>query len=245
MMMTPDAAAAPNQIAFGFMSEPNAAGLSGTQNSYNLDVAGEAEARASIVPVICVMAGAGTVLLALVATQASEPFLLTLLASLAMLGVFFVFGLIAGHIRIGERIRYDDLIAAFTENLDAGLLLTSRDGTVHYANTRLGDLIGRTPSGDPVSLDVAFGSEAAPTEALFRLMRATSASHASRSTWLVKNATWARWCRGPCPTSQQSVPAILAGWQVSKLLPACMINRPLVSCRLMLRAACVTPTRLS
>ncbi len=174
MMTVPDAAASSNQIAFGFMSDPNAAGLSGTSNSYNLDAAGEAAERASIVPVICVMAAAGTVLLAIVATQASEPFLLTLLASLAMLGVFFVFGLIAGHIRIGERIRYDDLIAAFAENLDAGLLLTSRDGTVHYANTRLGDLIGRTSSGDPVSLDVAFGSETAPTEALFRLTRAAA-----------------------------------------------------------------------
>ncbi len=171
-MQVPNAAAASNQIAFGFMTEHATSGASASPQSFQIDVAGEAEARASIVPVICVVAAAGTVLLALVATQASEPFLLTLLASLAMLGVFFLFGLIAGHIRIGERIRYDDLVAAFTENLDAGLLLTSREGTVHFSNTRLGDLLGRSPTGEPLSLDVAFGAEPAPAEAMFRLTRA-------------------------------------------------------------------------
>ncbi len=172
-MMMPDASPVPNQIAFGFMSETHFAGTAGANPAFTNDVASEAQARATVVPMICVMAAAGTVLLALFATKAPEPLLLTILASLAMLGVFFLFGLMAGHIRIGERIRYDDLVAAVTENLESGLLLTGREGDVHFANDRLGELVGRSPSGEPLALDVAFGAEPAAAEAMFRLMRAS------------------------------------------------------------------------
>ena len=189
-MMMPEAASAANQIAFSFMSETQLAGLSASQKFPNAvagDVTGEVEARASIVPVICVMAAAGTVLLALFATQASEPLLLTVLASLAMLGVFFVFGLMAGHIRIGERVRYDDLVAAFTENLDAGLLLTGRDGIIHFANTRFADLVGRSASGEPLALDVAFGGDAAAAEAMYRLTRAAARGQARREDFEIRS----------------------------------------------------------
>ena len=185
-MMMPDAAPLANQIAFPFMSETQLTGIPGAPQTFPNDTASEAQARAMIVPIICVMAAAGTVLLALFATKASEPFLLTVLASLAMLGVFFLFGLMAGHIRIGERIRYDDLVAAFTENLDAGLLLTGRDGTVYFSNARLGDLVGRSPSGEHLALDVAFGSEAAPAEAMFRLMRAATRGQPWREDFEVR-----------------------------------------------------------
>ncbi|MEQ1578668.1 MAG: response regulator [Hyphomicrobium sp.] len=168
------------------MSETQLAAMSGSQQTYSDDISGEAQARATLVPVISVLAAAGTVLLALFATQASEPLLLTLMASLAMLGVFFVFGLMAGHIRIGERIRYDDLVAAFTENLDSGLLLTGRDGTIHFANTRYGDMAGRSPSGEPQALDVAFGGDAAAAEAMFRLTRAASRGQTWREDFEIR-----------------------------------------------------------
>ena len=184
-----DAVSVSNQIAFPFMSDTQLAGLSGAPQSYADSLAGEAEARTSILPLISVLAAAGTVLLAAVATQASEPFLITILASMAMLGVFFVFGLMAGHIRIGERVRYDDLVAAFTENLDAGLLLTGRDGLVHFSNARLGDLVGRTPSGEALSLDVAFATEPAAAEAMFRLTRAASRGQSRREDFEIRGKT--------------------------------------------------------
>jgi len=205
-MNVPDAAGPTNQIAFGFMSDPSAAGATGNPDIFPADAASEAAERASIVPVICVMAAAGTVVLALAATQASEPFLLTLMASLAMLGVFFLFGLMAGHIRIGERVRRDDLMAAFTENLDTGLLLTSRDGLVHYSNARLGDMIGRTAVGEAVTLDAAFGSEAGSAEAMFRLTRAGARGQPWREVFEVRNASG-----GPRHMSVSCKPLQLAG----------------------------------
>ena len=42
--------------------------------------------------------------LALLSAQSVAPIVLTAMAILAMLGVFFVFGLVAGHIRISQRI---------------------------------------------------------------------------------------------------------------------------------------------
>ena len=187
-MTMQDAGCVSNQIPFPFMSDSQLAGLPGAPQSYSEDLAGEADVRASIVPLLSVLAAAGTVLLAIVATQASEPFLVTILATMAMLGVFFIFGLMAGHIRIGERVRRDDLVAAFTENLDAGLLLTGRDGLVHYSNERFSDLVGRSSSGEPLSLDVAFSSEPSAAEAMFRLTRAASRGQPWREDFEVRGA---------------------------------------------------------
>ncbi len=171
-MPLPNGVTSPNQIVFEFMKDTSHLTLLGPE-PISFDAATQAK-HARYLPVVSVVAATGTVILALVASRAAEPLLLTLLASLAMLGVFLLFGLIAGNIRIGERIERDDLIAAFAETFDAGLLLTSRNGTLHYANTKAADILGRTPSGEPLPIEVAFSAAPASSEALFRLTRAAA-----------------------------------------------------------------------
>ena len=47
----------------------------------------------------------------------------------------------AGHVRIGERVRDDDLVRALANSLDDGILVTRRDGRPMYANKTLAPTI--------------------------------------------------------------------------------------------------------
>ncbi len=166
-----DVAPLPNQIAFPFMNEgeavmPEAAiTASSGRRSAGKDGTGYG-------PVVSVVAAAGAVLLALVASGAAKPLLMTLLASLAMLGAFFIFALIAGHIRLGERVRETDLVRLLADGLPDGALIASAEGGVLYANNMYEELVGRSASGGPLALDAAFAGEPGIAPAIYRLNRA-------------------------------------------------------------------------
>ncbi|WP_334149288.1 ATP-binding protein [Hyphomicrobium sp.] len=171
-MQASEAAPEENQIAFAFMSdsEPRPP-RPGTANAQTLS--GSVHEPGAI-PVIAASMAAGALVLALVALPAREPMLLTLLAILAMLGAFAIFGYIAGHIRIGERVRDEDLVRAFANCLDDGLLVTRRDGRPLYANRALADMVGMTAAGEIKALESLFASDPRAAAAYFRLERAAS-----------------------------------------------------------------------
>ena len=118
--------------------------------------------------------GAATALgaFALVASASAEPLILTLIAFLASVGVFFLLGLLAGHTRIGPRQTATDIARFAADTVEDGLQVTSRSGHVVYSNAALALLVGRKDGGDINSLDDRFGTDPAAAEALFRLHRA-------------------------------------------------------------------------
>jgi len=165
-------AGAENQIAFAFMSDSE---VRPPQANVAIDrglPSGVIES--GILPIVAAAVAAGTLVLALIAAQAGEPILLTVMAVLALLGLFAVFGFLAGHVRIGERMRDDDLIRAFSDNLDEGVLVTRRDGRPLYANRALADLVGLTASGEVNALEHLFAADQRAAAAYFRLERAAS-----------------------------------------------------------------------
>jgi two-component system cell cycle sensor histidine kinase/response regulator CckA len=176
-MQASKSAAAENQIAFAFMSDsdvrPTQSGMARAQ-ALNGGVN-----ETGFLPVIAASLAAGALVLALVASPAGEPLLLTLMSVLAMLGLFAMFGYAAGHIRIGERVRDDDLIRAFANSLDDGLLVTRRDGRALYANKSVTRLVGTTAAGEINALEGVFAGDPKAAAAYFRLERAA----ARRETW--------------------------------------------------------------
>jgi two-component system cell cycle sensor histidine kinase/response regulator CckA len=127
-----------------------------------------------VLPIIAASLAAGALVLALVASPAREPLLLTLLSVLAMLGLFAAFGYAAGHIRIGERVRDEDLIRALADSLDDGVLVTRRDGRPLYANRALAEMVGVTAAGEINALESLFAGDPRAAAAYFRLERAAS-----------------------------------------------------------------------
>ncbi len=77
-----------------------------------IDPLSAAEGFGGFLPTIFIVAAAGALVFGLLASGSGEPLLLTVIALLAMLGVFLLFGVAAGHIRVGARVSPGDLLKA-------------------------------------------------------------------------------------------------------------------------------------
>lgn len=126
--------------------------------------------------ILVVLTAAGAAVLALIATDSGSPLFLTALATLAMLGAFFVLGMAAGHIRIGERLPEAELLKAIYDSQDEAILVVMRrGGQPIYANRAMSEIVGRSEAGALGMLENAFTGVSEAAEALFRLNRAAMA----------------------------------------------------------------------
>jgi len=119
-----------------------------------------------------IVLAASLLTISLVSTGGGQPVLLTVLATLAVLGAFFIFAFIAGHITIGDRLSRDELATRVADRVREGLQLTTTDGAVIWTNARMADLVG-TPHQEGVNaMEAALGGAPEVAQTLFRLMRA-------------------------------------------------------------------------
>jgi two-component system, cell cycle sensor histidine kinase and response regulator CckA len=154
-----------NRISSPTMSKPQAA----RRSSAMVDPLALVSAGGNILVVFLVFLACAAVILALLAAQASEPFILTVMGLLATLGVFFLFGTAAGHIRLSDRSTDAELLHFIGDRIDDGVLLTSLSGNVIYANAAATRQLGRNELGALNTLEEALAGSAAGAEALFRL----------------------------------------------------------------------------
>ena len=74
-----------------------------------IDPLNSAEGFGGFLPTILSPPPGGAIVFGLLASGSGEPLLLTVIALLAMLGMFMLFGIAAGHIRFGARVAPADL----------------------------------------------------------------------------------------------------------------------------------------
>jgi two-component system cell cycle sensor histidine kinase/response regulator CckA len=113
--------------------------------------------------------------LALLSSGAAEPLVLAIMGLLATVGVFFLFGVAAGHIRLNDGAAADDLARRAVAAVEDGLVLTENGGTVVWANAAGAAMLGRTDTGRIHTILETFGGEPRSAEAVFRLTRAAEA----------------------------------------------------------------------
>ncbi|MEM9359615.1 MAG: ATP-binding protein [Pseudomonadota bacterium] len=133
---------------------------------------GIASSTANVATVVLLFLVGAAGALAFLSARSAEPFVLTIMGLLATLGTFFIFGIAAGHIRVGERTASTAIAAAMVENLPHTCLLTTPGGRILYANRMALDMLGHNELGDLGSLEEIFASSQKGPEALFRLLRA-------------------------------------------------------------------------
>jgi two-component system cell cycle sensor histidine kinase/response regulator CckA len=117
---------------------------------------------------------AALAIIAVVSAETSEPLILTAMAFLATLGVFFLLGLAAGNVRISERTTDADVVGALAQGFADGLCITTLDGRRVYANRAFEETLGRPAGGRWTTLESYFAGEPQAAEALFRLTRAAT-----------------------------------------------------------------------
>jgi two-component system cell cycle sensor histidine kinase/response regulator CckA len=110
--------------------------------------------------------------LALVSREMAEPFVLAILAGLAVVGVFCLFAGAVGILHFGGRQARNDVTKAFVDNLPQGALIADSAGRVLYANEAYRDLLGLEPEANVPAPDRAFAGNPHLAEAIFRLSRA-------------------------------------------------------------------------
>ena len=125
----------------------------------------------------------------------AEPIVLGLLALFAVAGVFLVFGLLSGFLRLSERAAEAELVKTVTDGLDHALQIVGPTGAVLYRNRALERLTG-TRSGRHATLEELFAGESQSTEAFYRLNRAAERCEARDEEFFVRSGALAG--RGGC-----------------------------------------------
>jgi two-component system, cell cycle sensor histidine kinase and response regulator CckA len=102
------------------------------------------------------------------ATNSAQPAGLALLALLAVTGIFFIFGLLSGFVRIQERGQAHEIARGVAENDDHGLQVLTDDGSIVFANTAFMALFGTAQK----SIEELLATDPRAGEGVYRLARA-------------------------------------------------------------------------
>ncbi|HEY3680509.1 MAG TPA: PAS domain S-box protein, partial [Bradyrhizobium sp.] len=128
----------------------------------------------SIVLVLLVAAGvvaAAVVLMTIGRTQA-QPYILGMLALLAMVGLFSLFAFAAGILRFADRTADDPVMSRIADHAFDGLAVTDPRGHVVYSNAAYLTLTGATTPQDVRPVERVFIGNPDVSEAVFRLLKA-------------------------------------------------------------------------
>jgi two-component system cell cycle sensor histidine kinase/response regulator CckA len=175
--------------------------------------------------VLGLAAAGGFAAVALVAGGVGEIAILGVLALLAVAGTFLVFGLLSGHLRLGDRSGEAQLAKSLADGLDSGLEIVDRQGSVLYRNRSLQRLSGRR-AGRLVTLEELFAGEPDSAQAFFRLNRAAERGEARDEEFYVcaslGGAPGGRWLRVgvrpfPAPSHHRAADGRLTLWQVADI----------------------------
>ena len=102
----------------------------------------------------------------------AEPYILVFLAVLATVGVFSLFALASGILRLSTAEAANPLIKTLVDDAFDGVLVTDADGRVIYANAAYLDLIDAADEKDMRPVERVFIGDADASEAIYRLLKA-------------------------------------------------------------------------
>ncbi len=102
----------------------------------------------------------------------AQPYILGLLALLAMVGLFMLFAIAAGIIRFADRAAEDPIMRAVTNGAFDGIAVTDAHGHVVYANAAYLTLTGAASMQEARPVERVFIGNPDVSEAVFRLLKA-------------------------------------------------------------------------
>jgi len=135
----------------------------------------QAATRGGSVAFVLLVAGAlvaATVGLLLIGRNQAGPYILGLLAVLAMVGVFSLFALATGILRLSGREAGNPVLKAITDEAVDGLLVTDTSGRVIYANAAYMALTDAANADDVRPVERASVGDPDVSEAIYRLVKA-------------------------------------------------------------------------
>jgi two-component system cell cycle sensor histidine kinase/response regulator CckA len=102
----------------------------------------------------------------------AQPYIMALLALLAMVGLFTLFAFAAGIVRFADRTADDPLMRPVADHAFDGIAITDSSGHVVYANSAYVALTGAASKQDARPVERVFIGNPDVSEAVFRLLKA-------------------------------------------------------------------------
>ena len=162
-------------VAAAFNGDASAAAaLTGGGERPSVDRSARGARGGSIVLVLLVAAAlvAAATGIVLVGGSNAEPYILAFLAVLATIGVFSLFALACGILRVSAAATDNPLVKAVVDGAFDGIVVTDGDGRVIYANAAYLDLTDAADANDLRPVERAFIGDADASEAIYRLLKA-------------------------------------------------------------------------
>jgi two-component system, cell cycle sensor histidine kinase and response regulator CckA len=163
------------------------------------------------------LVGAGAGLL-LAGHAYADPYLLALLATLAMAGVFLLLALAAGILGISDKSAASPVIKSVVDRAPDGILVTDAGGHVVYANAAYLDLTEASDPDDARPIERAFVGDPGVSEAVYRLLRAAREGRRLQEEVRVggRRGEEARWLRLRVrPLADGARPSGLTVWTIA------------------------------
>jgi two-component system cell cycle sensor histidine kinase/response regulator CckA len=169
--------------------------------------------------VALVLVGTAVFLLFIGRDQA-EPYIVAVLAALAVIGVFALFAAASGIVEFAGRTGRNDLTRAVIDNSAEGISVADASGRVLYANRAYLDLTGADVPDDVRPLERLFTSDPDVSEAIYRLAQAAHDGKAQQEEIRLAGSADAppRWVRLRVrPLAKSGRLAKIAMWGISDI----------------------------
>jgi len=164
----------------------------------------------------------GVALLGYVGVEAlGEPLLIAILGIFASVGVFFLFSLALGMVRLSSHRDGDGFPKAMLADMDIGLIVTDHDNRIVYANNEYAKLLGLENADDVTSIEVLFSRRSEASDLVYKMANTAKKGGATveeirLGSGLKSGEEGARWFRiGARGLSEKHQGKGLIAWQIS------------------------------
>jgi two-component system cell cycle sensor histidine kinase/response regulator CckA len=176
----------------------------------------------SIVLVLLVAAGivAAAVALMTIGRAQAQPYILGLLALLAMVGLFNLFAFAAGIVRFADRTGDDPVMGRIADHAYDGLAVTDARGHVVYSNAAYLALTGAATAREARPVERVFIGNPDVSEAVFRLLKAAREGKRQQEEVRIADhdGTHGRWLRMRVrPLGERKREAKYAVWSIADI----------------------------
>jgi two-component system cell cycle sensor histidine kinase/response regulator CckA len=168
-----------------------------------------------LLALVLTAAGVG---LMLIGRPRAEPYGLGLLALLAMVGVFVLFALAAGLLRVAGKDAGNPLFKSLVDRANDAILVTNTAGRVVYANPAYLRLVDATSAHDARPIERVFARDPGVSEAVFRLLKAAREGRRLQEEVRVngRRGEGGRWLRMRVrPLGESKREAKLTAWSIA------------------------------
>src|SRR5437762_1820955 len=189
-----------------------------SENRRAIDRSGERGGSIGLVLAVALLLVGSVIALLFIGRTNAQPYILTLLSALAVIGVFSLFAGAAGILRLAGRDARDTFLDALPATAPDGIVVTDQNGRLVYANPAYLKLVDAVDADDVRPIERVFVGDPLVSEAIYRLAKAAREGRQLQEEVRVPGADGAsaRWLRFRVrPLAVSGVHARATAWTVA------------------------------